>query len=323
MRKFFIGIFVSIALIGILVYKFDYSEFMKLWSKISYTLLVPALSTQLLGVFLSSLRWYYLIERGVSLKHCISSNYIGYGANMILPARGGDIFRIFYCRSESEMKSFNLLSKLFLEKIIDFILVIIIGITSFLMMGVKEGKAEATTIFSISGIVVVGILFSIYLVRFQNSFLREILLTVTGFVGKGEFYSKHIDIHVEDLGEFLKLKNFIKPLIISLLIWTTYFTTHKIVSQMLSLDLSQEEIGFILFCGAMSLALPSAPSGVGVYHASIISAFLIIGRDGNAGLVYATALHLVSFVALTSTGLIFYLFWIYKRRNSGKSITPD
>jgi len=73
----------------------------------------------------------------------------------------------------------------------------------------------------------------------------------------------------------------------------------------------------------MSLALPSAPSGVGVYHASIISAFLIVGRDGNAGLVYATALHLVSFVALTSTGLIFYLFWIYKRRNSGKSIRPD
>jgi hypothetical protein len=48
---------------------------------------------------------------------------------------------------------------------------------------------------------------------------------------------------------------------------------------MLSLELSPEEISFILFCGAMSLALPSAPSGVGVYHASIISAFLIIEAD--------------------------------------------
>ena len=56
------------------------------------------------------------------------------------------------------MKSFNLLSKLFLEKIIDFILVIIIGMTSFLLMGIKDGKTEATTIFSVSGVVVIGIL---------------------------------------------------------------------------------------------------------------------------------------------------------------------
>jgi glycosyltransferase 2 family protein len=323
MKKFLLGIFISIALIGVLIYKFDSTEFLRLWSKISYTLLIPAISTQLLGVLLSSVRWYYLTEKGITLKHCIASNYIGYGANMILPARGGDIFRIFYCRSESEMKSFNLLSKLFLEKIIDFILVIIIGICSFLLMGIKEGKAEANTIFTISGIVVLGILFSIYTFRFQNSFLRKMLLRITSLLGKGDFYTKHIDVHVEDLGEFLKIKNFIKPLLISFLIWSTYFTTHGIVSQMLSLDLTPEEISFVLFSGAMSLALPSAPSGVGVYHASIISAFLIVGRDANAGLVYATALHLVSFISLTSMGLIFYLFWVYKRRHSGKPISFD
>ncbi|HNO55698.1 MAG TPA: nitrous oxide reductase accessory protein NosL, partial [Chitinophagaceae bacterium] len=36
------------------------------------------------------------------------------------------------------------------------------------------------------------------------------------------------------------------------------------------------------------------------------------------GLVYATALHLLSFFTLTVSGLVFYLYWTYKRRHSGK-----
>jgi uncharacterized protein (TIRG00374 family) len=321
MRKFFFGILVSLGFIILLAYKFDYSEFMRLMKNISYSLILPALLSQITGVIFFSWRWYHLVEKGLSFKHCLSSSFIGYGANMILPARGGDIFRVFYCRAESDMKSFNLLSKLFLEKIIDFVLVILIGVTSFILMGYKEGKAGAGTIFAFSGIVLLGIFIFVYLFRFQNSFLRKLLNKISNTIGKQEFYNNHIDIHIVDLGEFLKIKNFIKPLLISLFNWLFYYITYTIAKDMLSLNISTTEIGFILFCGAMSLAVPSAPSGVGVYHASIISAFIIIGKDANEGLVYATALHLISFIALTSTGLIFYLYWIYKRRNSGKSIS--
>ena len=188
-------------------------------------------------------------------------------------------------------------------------------------MGYKEGKAGAGTIFTFSGIVLVGIFLFIYLFRYQNTLLRKILKTISDKVNKEEFYSNHIDIHIIELGEFLKIKNFIKPLLISLFNWLSYYITYTIARDMLSLNISISEIGFILFCGAMSLAVPSAPSGVGVYHASIISAFIIIGKDANEGLVYATALHLISFFALTTTGLAFYIFWIYKRRNSGKPVT--
>ena len=140
-------------------------------------------------------------------------------------------------------------------------------------------------------------------------------------MGKEELYLNHIDIHIEEMGEFLKIKNFIKPLGVSLIIWVCYFSTYTLAKDMLSIQINPLEIGFILFCGAMSLAVPSAPSGVGVFHASIISAFLVIGKDPNEGLVYATLLHLISFFALTSSGLLFYLFWVYKRRNSGKTLS--
>lgn len=320
MRKFFFGILISIALIVLLAYKFDTNEFLKVWSRINYNLVIPAIISQLMGVVFFSWRWYYLVERGVSLKHCFSSSFIGYGANMILPARGGDIFRVFYCRAESEMRSLNLLSKLFLEKIIDFVLIIFMGIGSFLFLGVRTGKAGAGTIFTVSGIILVGIVITIYFFRYQNKFLRNLFLLISKKFKKDDFYSNHLDIHILEMGEFLKLKNFIKPLFISIFMWSFYFLTHFISKNMLSIDISYSEIGFILFCGGMSLAIPSAPSGLGVFHASIISAFIIIGKDSNEGLVYATVLHLISFFSLTSSGLLFYIYWIYKRRNSGKPL---
>ena len=90
---------------------------------------------------------------------------------------------------------------------------------------------------------------------------------------------------------------------------------------MLGGNVTEVEIVFLLFCGAMSLALPSAPSGIGVFHASIISGFLLIGKDTSYGLLYATAVHLISFVNVTFVGLIFYVYWTYRRRH-GKPVKP-
>ncbi|MCB1141264.1 MAG: flippase-like domain-containing protein [Leptospiraceae bacterium] len=321
--KFILGLGISALFIWILLGKFDKEEFLRLWSRVSTEYVLLAMFTQIIGSSLFSVRWYYLLQRKLKLKHSLSSTFIGYGANMVLPARGGDIFRIFYCRSEAGVASFNLLTKLFIEKVIDFILVIIAGIGAFLFIGMEKSKASPSTIFTFSGIVVSGILIALFLFRYQNDFLRSILLKLFKLIKKEEVYLHHIDLQLKELGEFLKFENLFLPLLTSLPMWIVYFTTYYIGNQMLSLGLTPVEIIFILFCGAMSLAVPSAPSGIGVFHASIYTAFLIIGKNGNEGLVYATAMHLIPFVTFTGIGLLFYIYWLYRRRHSGKTTLED
>lgn len=315
MKKMLIGLLISFIFIGLIAYKFDYSQFAEIWTKIDYSLILPAFAIQILGVFLASVRWYYLVEKGINLKHSISSSFIGYGANMVLPARGGDLFRIYYCRSESTLKSLNLLSKLFLEKIIDFILVIILGIICFGIINWEKPSTNGTfAVFTVSGIIVLGVFIVLYVLRYQNEFLLSTLRTIAGKFNKLEFLEHHISPHILDLSEFLKVKNFIKPLFYSALMWICYILVHYNSARMLSIEINFLDIGFLVFCGAMSLALPSAPSGVGVYHASIISGFLLLGKSSEAGLQFATVQHLVSFVCLSLSGLVFYLYWTYKRR---------
>ncbi|MCB1179372.1 MAG: flippase-like domain-containing protein [Leptospiraceae bacterium] len=321
MKKMLLGILVSIGFIGMIAYKFDYKQFAEIWTKINYFLIIPAFGLQIIGAIFSSIRWYYLLEKNIKLKHAISSSFIGYGANMVLPARGGDLFRVYYCRKESGLKSLNLLSKLFLEKIMDFILVIILGIICFSLHNLQKPSSKGTmAVFTISGLIVFGIFVTLYIIRFQNKFIVNILEFVGKKLNKEELLSHHLIPHVKDMGEFLKIKNLIKPLFYSSLMWTFYLLVHFVSAKMLQLDLNFLEIGFLVFCGGMSLALPSAPSGVGVYHASIISGFVLLSRTPGQGLQFATIQHLVTFIILSSTGLLFYLYWTYRRRHSKDDI---
>lgn len=316
MKKLFIGIFISILFISVIALKFDFkAEFSKIGDKISYIYLFPIILTQLIGLVIFSFRWRLLLEKKINAKHAISSSFIGYAANMVLPARGGDLFRVFYCRSETEVPYFNLLSKLFIEKVIDFIFVILTGVVSFFIIGLSKPDQQNYTIFTVSGLIVAGILFSLYLIRFQNTFILLIGEKVFSLLKKESFYKNHIESHVMDLKDFLQIQRFVFPVLLTSISWIFYFANYYFINQMLGGDLLPVEIIFLLFCGAMSLALPSAPSGIGVFHASIISGFLLIGRDSNYGLLYATALHLLSFINITFTGLIFYLYWTYRRRH--------
>ncbi len=316
MKKLFIGILVSVLFVGIIALKFDFrAEFSKIGDKISYIYLIPITLTQLIGLVIFSFRWRLLLEKKINAKHAISSSFIGYAANMVLPARGGDLFRVFYCRSETDIQYFHLLSKLFIEKVIDFIFVIMTGIIAFFFIGLNNPNQQNYTVFTVSGLIIVGILFSLYLIRFQNEFIQLVSTKIFTLAKKENFYKEHIEAHLIDLKDFLQIKKFIYPVILTTISWFFYFSNYYFVNVMLGGNLSEVEIVFLLFCGAMSLALPSAPSGIGVFHASIISGFLLIGKDSSYGLLYATALHLLSFVNITFSGLIFYIYWTYRRRH--------
>ncbi len=316
MKGFFVGIFISLVFIIVLVYKFDFKEFVEVFSKANFIFLIPSFFFQTLGTVFFSVRWYYLLERQIKLKHAISSSFIGYGANMILPARGGDLFRIYYSRSETGIRSLNLLSKLFIEKVIDFISVIIIGMISFtIYQTYHKTKENSFAVFTVSSLIVLGMVVVLYVIRYHSNFILKLLNIVGKKLKKEEFIQHHVSTHIVDLKEFLNFRNFLYPIFYTTITWVCYLLTHKATALTINLELGYLELGFLLFCGAISLAIPSAPSGVGVYHGSIISGFLLLGLDSKQGFIFATAQHLVTFVLLSTSGLIFYLYWIYRRRD--------
>jgi glycosyltransferase 2 family protein len=319
MKKLLIGISLSVLFIFLIFDKFDKQEFIKIWQNANYQYLFLVVFFQVAGSVVASIRWYYLLEEKLKLKHSISSTFIGAGANMVLPARGGDLFRLFYCKSEVGIQYFNLLSKLFIEKVIDFVYVIILGVVAFSLLSFKKSDSGSFTIFTFSGSVVVGIVISLYLLKYQNSFLDSVLHKVFSLVKKEKIYENHIKTHLTDMQNFLTFKILSKPLLATVIMWVFYSATYFFIGKVLNIELSWTETTLCIFFGAISLAVPSAPSGIGVFHASIISSFIVMGKLDSHGLIFATSIHLFTFAIFVSMGMLFYLYWIYRRRN-GKQI---
>jgi hypothetical protein len=97
------------------------------------------------------------------------------------------------------------------------------------------------------------------------------------------------------------------------LIWIAlYIPVYLVIAAMIELPLSASEATVLLFAGALGLSIPAAPSGLGTFHAAIVSAFALLGRPTSEGLLFAVAAHGVFFVGLCLIGVASLAYTTFK-----------
>lgn len=267
------------------------------------------------------------MEKKISFLSAALSSFLGVGGNMVLPARGGDILRLYYCKKETGIPYPNLLSKLFLEKVMDLTIVLFIGAVSFLFLGLSSKESNPIALF-FSGFVVIGLISFLICLRFALEPITSLASLPFRLIRKEAYFQEKIQPHISELSRFLGWKTLAFPLLITVPTWTLgYAITYLLESHLIGIPLSYSQTLFMVFCGAMGVALPSAPSGVGVYHASLISGFILLGLDSTDGFLYAFSVHLLQFLILTSGYLIANFIWMgsplaprHKRETEDKSL---
>lgn len=313
-KKFLFSLLVSGLAIGFLLYKFDLKAFKTLQDRWDPIYLIPVLVWNILAMIPFSLRWYFLLDKKIPAKKAILSSYLGVGANMVLPARGGDLLRLYYCKNNSEIHYATLVSQLFIEKVLDLIIVLFIGAGSFMLLGLGEKSASPAGIF-ISALVVFGIIVGLTLIKYANQLICDIGVKVFSLISKEKIFTNSIQPHIVSMKDFLSFKKLSIPVAITVPTWLAgYAVTYYFESYLTGIPLGYMEVLFIVFCGAMGVAIPSAPSGMGVFHVSIVSGFVILGKNSSDGFVFATAVHLIQFVILSLLGLVAYLVWMGEKK---------
>ena len=74
------------------------------------------------------------------------------------------------------------------EKVIDFIFVILAGIIAFFIIGLNNPNQKNYTVFTISGLIILGILFSLYIIRFHNDLIQTISKKIFSILKKVLLY---------------------------------------------------------------------------------------------------------------------------------------
>lgn len=209
----------------------------------------------------------------------------------------------------------SLVSGIFLEKVLDFSFIFCAGLGALFILGVNG--SETKILFPLLGIF--GIFSALIIVRLFHKHLISFGEFLFSKIGKKEFFSEKLAPQVEELGSFLTFRNVSSYGVLTACTWLLGYALHYTLLQYLvGIHLSPLETVFIMFCGAVGVMVPSAPSGAGVYHASITSGFVLLGRESSEGLVYATTVHLGQMVALGILTAILYVYWSFTEKEKIK-----
>lgn len=255
-------------------------------------------------------RWRLLLKRKLSPKTSLIASTLCLGGNMFLPARGGDLLRVHYSHVVAKMSHAEVLSRLFVEKVIDLLTIAAVGVlaSASLHEASVSSRPSILTIFTVSALTMA--LVAVIMIKYFGEPMLRCLHPVFKFAGKTAFFERHVTHLVRDASRNLTLFTMFLPGILTLAMWLSVYTlSYVLAARFVGVTLSYQESLLVLFAGALGLMLPAAPSGVGTFHASVVSAFIFLGRSPAEGLLVATAIHLLFFVAYVVPAAFLYARW--------------
>lgn len=255
-------------------------------------------------------RWRLLLGHDISRRTSLIAIILSLGGNMFLPARGGDILRVHYSHVVATKPHSEILSRLFLEKIIDLITVAIVGILAAALFHQTKTFAGSSNWAVLLLATVTAISVAVAVVKYRGDSLLRCVRPAFRIIGKAAFFDRHAPHLMRDASRNLTVPIMLMPTVMTLAMWLSIHALSYIVAaRFVGVTLSYPESLVLLFAGALGLMLPAAPSGVGTFHASIVSAFIFLGRSATEGLLVASVIHLLFFVAFVVPAATLYIRW--------------
>lgn len=264
----------------------------------------------------------YYIDKYILLPDSLTSIGIAQFYNIILPARMGEIMRIYFLSEKYGIKKVSLLSYVLVEKLLDvlLILVLLLVIIVFLIQG--DVKLVETFTYFVSGLSLVGALIILYVIF--NNFIMQTLKNIIPKKIFDVINSLNSEINI-GLKFFKTKKQIVKSLLLLLLSWTCIASVFVVISypyiELLNLPIYSGVV-FMVF-SALALSIPSAPAGIGVVHYGLYLAISILGGDivnSQANLVAAfvisTHFFVILFDVLVGASIILWSQHGFKRINA-------
>ncbi len=257
----------------------------------------------LFDFYLRAFRWkllLYPVSKTASLQKLFYSYNIAYFSNIFMPARAGELFRVFITGKEEQISKRTVLGTLILERILDiFGMGVLIALVMFFFnIRTPQGDTRTTLLFGAAmliGVVLCATACALFIYRFIIRSKRS------GKIGK--------------IAEFLEpiYRGFSStrqvPLllcIIGLSIFMWIFNSFILYMYMLALSYGPKFSDSIIVLAFQLVGefIPSAPSSIGTFHASTVIGGKFIGLTADQGLVLGILNHIYDLAIRVIFGLM-------------------
>jgi hypothetical protein len=243
-------------------------------------------------------RWHRIL-RGAEIPHARGDAYallpVGYMGNTVLPARGGELLRVFLMASRGDARRREVLGSIVSERLIDAatLVVLFAALTWAGVAGTPLGRRPALLAVLVLALGLVAL--RVYVALRRRGRLgafaeraRPLVRAGRPLLGRGGAL-----LAVATVG-----------------IWMLEAVVLWLLGRSLSLDLSPLGAAFVLVLSAFLSLVPAAPGYIGTYDAAIIFGLKGLGITGAQAVGFALLTRFVIFAPITVVGLGL-LVWRY------------
>lgn len=254
---------------------------------------------------LRAMRWGVLLDIRPpnKLRILYTSTMIGYLVSNVVPARLGELARIYVLDLKERVSMSTSLATVFVERISDSLALLLLTAVLVSFIPFPPGLSAAIRLASL-GLLVVMLVLVVFALRGAR-----ISAGVGRLVGRvsqpaGLRLSGMLERFMTGLSALRRPRQGAQVLGFTSLIWAVEAVVVRLVIASLDIDLPWFAPLLILVVVSLSFLIPAAPGGVGVYEYFTLLALAPFAISQTEALSIALLLHALVFVSATLQGLV-------------------
>ncbi|MDX1413033.1 MAG: lysylphosphatidylglycerol synthase transmembrane domain-containing protein [Candidatus Promineifilaceae bacterium] len=303
-RQVWLGIILSVICLGAIFFFIRPEEIIASLKSARYGYLLISAGAIVFFMFLRAIRWRFMLNNDALIKTVFHIQNIGYLISTVLPLRLGDVARSVLIGSVPPITISRGFSTMVVERILDMLFIVTLlpftlASIDFLPEWMRAGALG-------SGIIAIVAIIVLIVAANKRELIERLATRVLDLLPfmNTEAWVNRVDNFLAGLDSLTRFKDGAILLFLSAVTWIPIIVAYYTTLLAVNIEATPTMAAFVVCAAALSVALPSSPGQIGVFHAGVIAALQVWGQPEAASASFAFLYHALNATVLITLGII-------------------
>ena len=304
-RRTGLGLLVAIPVLVFVLYRTDLQQTVDAVEEGNYALLPIAVLLLMLAIWLSAVRWRYLLRPVADVRpaRLYPVVFIGHLGNSILPLRGGDLLRAFVLKRREGVSRASALGTLVVEHILDGTL--LVGVL-LLFVGVVHSGGGPWELALVSGVAFIGASLVLTAAAFwqtESTRLAEFLIARAPRSRRADL-RRWITSFLRGIEALRSVEVATAVLVTTAGFWLAVSAAYMVVGEALHIDQGFDTYLMVTATANLAFSVPLTQGGLGSFEFLVRQTLIFASVDAAQATAYALVLHALIIVTMMAAGFV-------------------
>ncbi len=302
--KDLLGVGLSCAVLIWLAFTYDFSELWTALQGADLFYVVPLPFVIAVSFVVRAMRWRELFFMSSAMRFwsVFSSMMVGYLFNNVLPARAGELVRVYALGKKESLSKSAVLGTILVEKVVDLLVIILLLPAMIFYFPFPEwvkGAGWTVAVVAVCASVALALM-ALFGDRVMKTGIGKRLLEKQPHMDRIRLAG---DSFLSGIKGLVKGEIIFKYTMYTVLLWGFELAIAALVAAALDIQISTGELLFVILVIVFGTTVPSSPGYLGTFELFGVTALSLIGIEGVGALSFVVMLHAVIFLGSTIPGV--------------------